>query len=151
MTTFYLFIDHFMGAFESLRCLCPVFTILLQCIAGYTLNGSYGYDYYTPERQACYHYYGREGVPLFWENNNLYTGSGTYGMNRLNAIIHMNVSPSTNWIRTDELKYGIGKVRDVQTFFDVFGIHVKEQRVEGKLCSFVGRPMQAEFISSLTV
>lgn len=74
-------------------------------------------------------------------------------MNRLNAIIHMS-SPSVNgetkdWIRTDELKYGIGKVRDMQKFFDTFGIHVKEQRVEGHLCRFVGRPMQKEFIPFL--
>jgi len=113
------------------------------------LCGRYGYDYYTPERQACYHYYGRHGVPLFWENSNIYKRSGNYGMNRLNAIIHMSTSPSDDWIRTDELKYGIGKVRDIQRFFDVFGINVKEQRVEGNLCRFVGRPMQAEFIPHL--
>ncbi len=71
-------------------------------------------------------------------------------MKRLNAIIHME-SPGqdADWIRKDELKYGIGKVRDLQTFFDVFGIHVKEQRVEANLCRFVGRPMQEEFIPSL--
>lgn len=71
-------------------------------------------------------------------------------MKRLNAIIHMD-SPSqnTDWIRTDVMKYGIGKVRDLQLFFDVFGIHVKEQRVEANLCRFVGRPMQKEFIPSL--
>lgn len=71
-------------------------------------------------------------------------------MKRLNAIIHMD-SPGQNddWIRTDVMKYGIGKVRDLQLFFDVFGIHVKEQRVEANLCRFVGRPMQKEFIPSL--
>ena len=74
-------------------------------------------------------------------------------MKRLNAIIHLDSPDSTvqndDWIRTDVLKYGIGKVRDLQVFFDVFGIHVKEQRVEANLCRFVGRPMQKEFIPSL--
>ena len=113
--------------------------------------GRYGYDYYTPEKQACYHYYGRHDVPLFWENNDIYRGSGLYGMNRLNAIIRMaEKSPNgADWIRMDEVKYGIGKVRDIQTFFDVFGIHVKEQWVEGNLCRFVGQPMQKEFIPHL--
>jgi len=74
-------------------------------------------------------------------------------MNRLNAIIRM-ATPSRNgkskeWIRTDELKYGIGRVRDLQLFFDIFGIHVKEQTVEKHLCRFVGRPMQKEFIPFL--
>mmetsp|Transcript_18895 Transcript_18895/g.41147 ORF Transcript_18895/g.41147 Transcript_18895/m.41147 type:complete len:707 (+) Transcript_18895:298-2418(+) len=114
---------------------------------------SYGYDYYSPEKAACYHYYGRDNVPMFWENSSIYRGSGDYGMNRLNAIIRM-ATPSRNgkskeWIRTDELKYGIGRVRDLQLFFDIFGIHVKEQTVEKHLCRFVGRPMQKEFIPFL--
>jgi hypothetical protein len=110
---------------------------------------TYGYDYYTPERQACYHYYGRTNVPLFWENTAVYQGTSTYGMNRLNAIIRMAAKPTNDWIRTDEVKYGIGKVRELQTFFDVFGIHVSEQRVERHLCKFVGQPMQREFIPHL--
>ena len=74
-------------------------------------------------------------------------------MNRLNAIIHME-SPSVNgetkdWLRADERKYGTGRVRDLQTFFDVFGIHPEEQWVEEHLCRFVGRPMQKEFIPFL--
>jgi hypothetical protein len=72
-------------------------------------------------------------------------------MNRLNAIIRMaSWSPNVaDWIRMDEVKYGIGMVRDIQTFFDVFGIHVKEQWVEGNLCRFMGQPMQKEFIPHL--
>ena len=87
---------------------------------------------------------------MFWENSGTYRGSGTYGMNRLNSIIQMAPpNKEVNWIRTDELKYGIGKVRDMQQFFDVFGIHVKEQTVEHNLCKFVGQPMQKEFIPFL--
>ncbi|KAL7531563.1 hypothetical protein ACHAWF_003827 [Thalassiosira exigua] len=114
---------------------------------------TYGYDFYSPEKSVCYHFYGRKDVPMFWENTSIYRGSGMYGMNRLNAIIKM-TSPSINgetkeWIRTDEVKYGLGRVRDIQKFFDTFGIHVKEQRVEPHLCKFVGRPMQKEFMSAL--
>jgi hypothetical protein len=56
---------------------------------------------------------------------------------------------SKDWIRDEEVKYGLGKVRDVQQFFDTFGIHVEEQRVEQNLCKFVGRPMMKEFIPHL--
>ena len=119
---------------------------------------SYGYDYYSPERAACYHYYHRKNPPpMFWENSQTYRGSGLYGMNRLNAIIQM-LGPShktngggetTDWIKTDELKYGIGKVRELSTFFDTFGIDVKKQTVEKHLCKFVGQPMQKKFIPAL--
>ena len=72
-------------------------------------------------------------------------------MTRLNAIIHMLPSHLKNnkWIRTDEAKYGIGEVRELQKFFDTFGIHVETQTVEHHLCHFVGRPMQKEFIPAL--
>jgi hypothetical protein len=117
----------------------------------FLLSDLCGAFYYTPEKQACYHYYGRHDVPLFWENNNIYTEDWAYWMNRLNAIIRMaSWSPNVaDWIRMDEVKYGIGMVRDIQTFFDVFGIHVKEQWVEGNLCRFMGQPMQKEFIPHL--
>jgi len=108
---------------------------------------SYGYDFYSPEKSVCYHYYGRQGVPMFWENVNTYRGSGSLGMNRLNAIIGMLPARDRDkpWIRTDAVKYGLGKARDVKRFFEVFGIHVESQTVEKHLCRFVGRPMQMEF------
>ncbi|KAL7539967.1 hypothetical protein ACHAWF_006557 [Thalassiosira exigua] len=110
---------------------------------------SYGYDYYSAERSVCYHFYGREGVPLFWENDHP-RGTDTLAMRRLNSIIRMNLDDDdVNWLRTDELKYGIGKVRNLQTFFDAFGIHVEDQEVEAHLCRFVGKPMQKEFLPSL--
>ncbi|KAL7532820.1 hypothetical protein ACHAXR_004893, partial [Thalassiosira sp. AJA248-18] len=114
---------------------------------------SYGYDFYSPALSVCYHFYGRKNVPMFWENTSTYSLSAIYGMNRLNAIIHME-SPSINgetkeWMRTDEMKYGIGKVRALQQFFDIFGIHVEKQTVEKHLCRFVGRPMQKEFMPFL--
>eukprot|EP00581_Thalassiosira_minuscula_P018932 CAMPEP_0183721076 /NCGR_PEP_ID=MMETSP0737-20130205/13494_1 /TAXON_ID=385413 /ORGANISM="Thalassiosira miniscula, Strain CCMP1093" /LENGTH=689 /DNA_ID=CAMNT_0025951045 /DNA_START=18 /DNA_END=2087 /DNA_ORIENTATION=- len=119
-----------------------------------TLRGfSYGYDFYSPEKSVCYHFYGRKDVPLFWENSGHFRETGTYGMNRLNAIIHMtghNVNNKAHaYIKTDELKYGLGNVRDTQKFFETFGIHVKSQTVENHLCRFVGRPMQKEFMPFL--
>eukprot|EP00957_Ditylum_brightwellii_P166361 12664644-Ditylum_brightwellii.AAC.1 len=62
----------------------------------------------------------------------------------------MNPNEDPNlWDHTDEKKYGIGKVRTTQKFFDTFGIHTKTQTVEGHLCRFVGRPMQNKFIPAL--
>ena len=117
------------------------------------LLSHYFMSLFCAKKSVCYHFYGRKDIPMFWENVDEFRGSGVYGMNRLNAIIHMK-SPSINgesqdWIRKDEIKYGIGKVRDLQRFFDVFGIHVETQTVEKHLCRFVGRPMQKEFLPYL--
>ena len=118
---------------------------------------SYGYDYYTPERSVCFHMYAtgenkekRRRVPLFWEHTNLWRGADTRGMARLLGIIKMDpeVDPKT-WNHADEKKYGIGKVRTLQKFFDTYGINPKTKTVEPHLCRFVGRKMQKEFIPYL--
>ena len=70
----------------------------------------------------------RRKVPLFWENSSLYKGVGTRAMMRLNSIIGMGQFPDNEWDHTDIHKYGLGKVRNVNKFFKVFGIHVKEQK-----------------------
>ena len=88
---------------------------------------------------------------MFWENTARYRGVGELGMIRLNSIIHMLPShmKDKEWIKDDALKFGLGKARDVQLFFDTFGIHVESQTIEKNLCKFVGRPMQKRFIPFL--
>lgn len=116
---------------------------------------TYGYDYYTPERGVCFHMYairdnlGRKKIPLFWENGGLYSGQGISSMRRLNSIIGMDGYPRDTWITTDEEKYGLGHIRQPQTFFDVFGIHTEHHRVEKHLCRFVGKPMMDAFLPAL--
>jgi len=118
---------------------------------------TYGYDYYTSGHSVCFHMYAvgenlkkRKKVPLFWEHTNLYGKVEKKAMLRLNGIIDMNPKEDPNkWNHADEIKYGTGKVRTLQKFFDTFGIHTKEQTVEGHLCRFVGRPMQEKFLPAL--
>lgn len=117
---------------------------------------SYGYDYYTPERGVCFHMYAikeneakRKKVPLFWENGKLYTGVGMRSMRRLNTIIGMEDYPTSQWITDEQEKYGLGRVRRPETFFEIFGIDVKQHRVQQHLCRFVGKPMMNKFLPAL--
>jgi [Skp1-protein]-hydroxyproline N-acetylglucosaminyltransferase len=117
---------------------------------------TYGYDYYAAERSVCFHMYAikenearRKKIPLFWENSNIYEGVGKNAMKRLNNIIGMADFPSVEWEQKDIQKYGLGKVRKTEKFFEVFGIHVKNQTVEHHLCSFVGKPMMRVFLPAL--
>jgi hypothetical protein len=111
---------------------------------------SYGYDFYTPERSICFHYYAhgengnkasREKVHMFWEHDALYKGVEGKAMKRLNGIIRIRKQDSSDWDRTEEKTYGLGQVRPVTLFYNVFGIHPEEERVEKNLCRFVGRNM----------
>eukprot|EP00558_Chaetoceros_sp_UNC1202_P003216 CAMPEP_0197243528 /NCGR_PEP_ID=MMETSP1429-20130617/8958_1 /TAXON_ID=49237 /ORGANISM="Chaetoceros sp., Strain UNC1202" /LENGTH=527 /DNA_ID=CAMNT_0042703767 /DNA_START=268 /DNA_END=1854 /DNA_ORIENTATION=- len=116
---------------------------------------TYGYDYYTPERSICFHYYAsadksgkRNKVNLFWENTSTVGREAIQqveagGMKRLNGILKMN-HPSVGddeWIHNDEQKYGLGKVRTPEKFFETFGVDVKNRKIEDHLCRFVGKNM----------
>mmetsp|Transcript_19571 Transcript_19571/g.24194 ORF Transcript_19571/g.24194 Transcript_19571/m.24194 type:complete len:302 (-) Transcript_19571:127-1032(-) len=119
---------------------------------------TYGYDYYTPEKAICFHWYAhgnhiekRKKVRLFWEHSDLYRGTGRRSMFRSNGIIKMNppsVKPD-EWDHTEEHKYGLGTVRSVEKFFKIYGIHMDTRKVEHHLCRFVGRRMQQLFTPHL--
>lgn len=117
---------------------------------------TYGYDYYAAERSVCFHMYAvkenkerRQKIPLFWENSKLYRGVGVKAMKRLNTIIGMADFPVSEWPQDDKIRYGLGHVRKAEKFFETFGIHIAEQKVEQHLCRFVGKPMMKEFLPAL--
>jgi len=118
---------------------------------------TYGYDYYTPEKAACYHMYAigenkkkRQKVKLFWEHANLYQGVAKIAVARLVSIIHMQPRNKTiPYNNIDEQKYGLGKERSAELFLDVFGIHMNNMTVEHNLCSFVVKKMQQIFVPKL--
>jgi hypothetical protein len=110
----------------------------------------------TAEHGVCFHMYAvkenaerRKKIPLFWENSNMYTGTGMAAMKRLNTLIHMGDFPKDQWPQEEQEKYGLGQIRTTEKFFDTFGIHVKNQTVEQHLCRFVGKPMMREFLPKL--
>ena len=88
---------------------------------------------------------------MFWENTRIYIGAGQAAMKRLNSIIGMNrvTYPAAEWPQQDVQKYGLGKIRTTDTFFQTFGIHIQEQRIEQHLCRFVGKPMMNQFLPAL--
>jgi len=112
---------------------------------------SYGYDFYTPQHSHCFHYYGtgeaavkahRNTIPTFWENSQKYSGVADKGMRRLNGIIQMNPEIDRNtWNHADETLYGVGNVRELQKFFETFGIDTVKKKTQDHLCQFAGRNM----------
>jgi len=131
---------------------------------------SYGYDFYAPERSVLFHYYNNDvrgkknaEVAKFWDNSKLYNDVGVESKARLAAIIQL-LTPKKKgnetdggetettirpWNSIDAKKYGIGKVRKVQKFYDTYGIHVQEKTTEKHLCEFVGEPMQNVIVPHL--
>jgi len=121
-------------------------------IRGFT----YGYDFYAPQTGVIFHYYNNSNknknskkVAKFWENSNLYDGVAAESKARLAGIIQMLTNETRSWNSVDAKKYGIGGARTTQKFYDTFGIHIKEKKIEKHLCGFVGKKMQAQLIPHL--
>ena len=91
----------------------------------------------------------RSKIPKFWENGRLYARAGEPSMKRLNTLIEMKDWPEDEWTQNDKEYYTLGKVRQPDKFFKTFGIHLQEEKVEGHLCRFVGKPMMKVFLPAL--
>lgn len=127
---------------------------------GMALRGfSYGYDYFAPERNTCFHMYAlneyrenRMSVPRFSENKKSFRGVADGAMKRLISILRMNINDdnkSESFNRLEEDKYGIGSARQLTTFFSTFGIDMERKTMENHLCWFVGEKMQSNFLPAL--
>lgn len=121
---------------------------------------TFGYDFYAPERNVCFHMYAlsknrqrRLEVPLFSENRKPYKGLEEQALKRLASIIQLNNRPSdeepVDYIRVEEKLYGLGSARSPQTFYKTFGVNVENQSMENHLCWFVGENMQKRFLPHL--
>eukprot|EP00560_Eucampia_antarctica_P007781 CAMPEP_0197828214 /NCGR_PEP_ID=MMETSP1437-20131217/4848_1 /TAXON_ID=49252 ORGANISM="Eucampia antarctica, Strain CCMP1452" /NCGR_SAMPLE_ID=MMETSP1437 /ASSEMBLY_ACC=CAM_ASM_001096 /LENGTH=611 /DNA_ID=CAMNT_0043429377 /DNA_START=40 /DNA_END=1875 /DNA_ORIENTATION=+ len=122
-------------------------------IRGFTV----GYDYFATERSICFHHYAvgpnakkRGKVKHFWDNENLYRGTGIKAMKRLLGIVNMNPEvPRSTWDHSEEERYGLGGVRTTQKFYETFGIDVVNKVTEHNLCKFVNGQMHNMFIKHL--
>jgi [Skp1-protein]-hydroxyproline N-acetylglucosaminyltransferase len=107
---------------------------------------SMGYDFYSPEKSVCFHYYQeneanikkRGSVPTFWENADGFQGSGVAGMRRMLGIVHMlPEDDSSDWDHRQVETYGLGGVRKPEQLMEILGIHVTERTMESHVCKFV--------------
>mmetsp|Transcript_254 Transcript_254/g.614 ORF Transcript_254/g.614 Transcript_254/m.614 type:complete len:632 (+) Transcript_254:64-1959(+) len=113
---------------------------ILQTIRGFT----YGYDFYAPSRSIAYHIYAkrankkrRNKIHKFTENQVLYGSEvKTQAYHRLVGISGTS-DPAPDYSHLEEERYGLGRIRSREQFFNTFGIHPQTKTIEDGLCSFV--------------
>ncbi len=112
-----------------------------------TLRGfTYGYDFYTPDRQLLFHDYSQDGeqkVNKFWKDSLSFQSVRTLSEARLIGIAYGGTE--LKWNNLEEKKYGLGKIRSAQKFFDTFGIDIRNKKIQQNLCNFVGKAMNSLF------
>ena len=110
---------------------------------------THGYDLYAPQRSVLFHEYAQNSkrrgqVPKFWERGGpdsqafqraKQQGNGGRSLKRLTALIGM-APGTTDYDKTLADVYGLGTKRDVQQFYDLFLIDVREKKAQ-PLCKFV--------------
>lgn len=109
---------------------------------------THGYDYYAPQSSVVFHEYAqhsqrRRQVPKFWEARRR-RGDATRSLRRLTALIGM--APGVeDYDATEEARYGLGRKRPVEMFYETFLVDVKAKYAQ-PLCRFVeSGVMHAEF------
>jgi len=86
-----------------------------------------GYDIYAPSRHIAFHPYNREVVPPLFYENKFQAGEFKQSINRMRRILEWYYG--NNYLRKNLEKYGLGNVRSISRFYEIFGILPNEQQI----------------------
>ena len=91
-----------------------------------------GYNIYTPSENIIYHEYIRNGKPKVWDDNK-YTDKDAF--EKIKQMINLESTHNLpNHIKYNMDKYGLGKERTLQDYYDFAGIDIKNKRVYKNFC-----------------
>jgi hypothetical protein len=91
-----------------------------------------GYNIYTPSENIVFHEYTRQGSPKVWDDN---TYSDVDAFEKVKKIIGIETHhelPKNISYNID--KYGLGKERTLEAYYDFAGIDLKKKRVYKNFC-----------------
>jgi len=86
-----------------------------------------GYDIYAPSRHLAFHPYNREVAPPLFYENPYEPSEFEQAINRMRRIAEL--YSGNNYLRKNLEKYGLGNVRSILRFYEIFGIFPNEQQI----------------------
>jgi len=92
-----------------------------------------GWDIFTPNRNTIYHLYTRESEPKFWENQHIDSDSASQ---KARYILGLDTDKSKLTPRQLNLmdKYGLGKERSIEDYYNYAGIDIQKKQVLKSMC-----------------
>jgi len=94
-----------------------------------------GYDIYSPTQITVYHLYTRDDQPHVWDDKKSF--DDTDALNKVKQILQFddekNIPIAPN-VKENIEKYGLGKKRSLQEFFDFAGIDPKNKQIYKNFC-----------------
>jgi len=93
-----------------------------------------GWDIFTPKENIVFHEYTRSEKPKIWTDNPYYSDMEAF--NKIRYIIGLddNDSKLTAEMKIDIDKYGLGKTRTLQEYYELTGIDIKNRIVKNNFC-----------------
>jgi len=94
---------------------------------------THGWDIFTPNKNTIYHLYTREGEPKFWENQHI---ESDVASQKARYILGLDTDKSKLTPRQIHLldRYGLGKERTLEEYYQYAGIDLKKKEVIKNMC-----------------
>jgi len=93
-----------------------------------------GWDIFTPKENIVFHEYTRSEKPKIWTDNPYYSDMDAF--NKIRYIIGLDEDDSKlkPEMKIDIDKYGLGKARTLQQYYELTGIDIKNRSVKKNFC-----------------
>jgi hypothetical protein len=94
---------------------------------------THGWDIFTPSESVVFHYYTREGEPKFWDNSKKHEDARA--TQKVMALLGLSKDSVPVELSRNLGRYGLGKERTLQQYFDHAGIDPKAKKVNKTFCT----------------
>mmetsp|Transcript_26175 Transcript_26175/g.52154 ORF Transcript_26175/g.52154 Transcript_26175/m.52154 type:complete len:524 (+) Transcript_26175:76-1647(+) len=105
---------------------------------------TYGYDFYSPGKDVCF----RRNLNFTFLKAD--KASQKKSISQMMEVSGLLQNKATDYEKNYVLMYGLGKVRNIDTFLNTFMVHYTQKKNADKLCKFVkSGKMHKEFLKEL--
>jgi [Skp1-protein]-hydroxyproline N-acetylglucosaminyltransferase len=92
-----------------------------------------GWDIFSPSENIIFHEYTRSGKPKIWTDNPYYSDMTAFNKVKYYLGLDKDTFQTDKYVNLD--KYGLGKARTIQEFYDFAGIDLANKRVVKNFCN----------------
>ena len=95
-----------------------------------------GWDVFTPNENIIYHEYTRSGKPKIWTDNPSYSDIPAFEKVKFYIGLVKDDSKIPENLKKNLYKYGLGKERTLQDYYDFAGIDIEKRIVTKNFCKY---------------
>jgi len=94
-----------------------------------------GWDVYTPNQNIVYHEYTRANKPKIWTDNPTYRDDPAFNkVKHYLQLVNQDLGQLPEEVTVNMDKYGLGKIRTLESYWKFAGVDVKNKTVSSNFC-----------------